>query len=114
MYKVFNNLLLFLANTIFYIYVFSVFSNTASDLLFSSLVNFSSDLSSIGFPFTDSVSSNFVVFLISFFNTIFIVSFIKLDFNNSKIEELLLVMQDITMQKMLLWAAIIDLEQQVI
>ena len=90
MYKVFNNLLLFLANTIFYIYVFSVFSNTASDLLFSSLVNFSSDLSSIGFPFTDSVSSNFVVFLISFFNTIFIVSFIKLDFNNSKIEELLL------------------------
>lgn len=90
MYKVLKNLLLFLGNTIFYIYVFSVFSSTASDLLFSSLVNFSNDLSSIGFPFTDSVSSNFVVFFISLLNTIFIASFIKLDFHNSKIEKILL------------------------
>lgn len=90
MYKVLKNLLLFLGNTIFYFYVFSVFSSTASDLLFSSLVNFSNDLSSIGFPFADSVSSNFVVFFISLLNTIFIASFIKLDFHNSKIEKILL------------------------
>ena len=90
MYTLLKNLILFLGNTIFYIYVFSVFSSTASDLLFSSLANFSNDLSSIGFPFTDSVSSNFVVFFISFLNTIFIASFIKLDFYNSKIEKILL------------------------
>ena len=88
--KLLNLLFLFLINLFFYFYVFSFFANRASNLLISSLGNFSNDLSKIGFPYADNVSSNFVVFVIAFLNTLLISNFIDTDFYKKRLEKILL------------------------
>ena len=88
--KLLNLLFLFLINLLFYFYVFSFFANRASNLLISSLGNFSNDLSKIGFPYADNVSSNFIVFVIAFLNTLLISNFIDTDFYKKRLEKILL------------------------
>ena len=88
--KLLNLLFLFLINLFFYFYVFSFFATKASNLLISSLGNFSNDLSKIGFPYADNVSSNFVVFVIAFLNTLLISNFIDTDFYKKRLEKILL------------------------
>ena len=88
--KLLNLFFLFLINLLFYFYVFSFFANRASNLLISSLGNFSNDLSNIGFPYSDNVSSNFIVFVIAFLNTLLISNFIDTDFYKKRLEKILL------------------------
>ena len=88
--KLLNLLILFLINLFFYSYVFSFFVNRSSNLLISSLGNFSNDLSNIGFPYSDNVSSNFIVFVIAFLNTLLISNFIDTDFYKKRLEKILL------------------------
>ena len=88
--KLLNLLFLFLINLFFYFYVFSFFANRSSNLLISSLGNFSNDLSNIGFPYSDNVSSNFIVFVIAFLNTLLISNFIDTDFYKKRLEKILL------------------------